>query len=213
MTTITINLPYDRFDCPVAKSKTTTFGKRGLTGAVEVLFSSIPERVLASLLIEAITARMHKEADKLDKAKATEEEVKAALSGALQTLQAGTTGKATVKDNSREKAKTLLKGALRKSVIARTGAKPNEEDVKRDVTNLFKDHTAYKKAKTPEDKAKFEAPYRLVERFIATAKAQIAEDESLMSTLVTATGGGEVVNTRSPPKPKATKKPAAQPQA
>lgn len=213
MTPYTLNLSYDRFDCPVARSKTTAFGKRGFTGGVEVLFSSIPERVLQELLIEAITARMHKAVDKLPKATATVEEVRACLSVALSTLQSGTGPAKGVKDNSREKAKTILKSILRENVKAATGAAPDNKDVTKQVAEVFKAHTAYVKAKTDGERAAYEASYKWAEHAMSMARTQIAEAAKLQASVLADLGITPAAPAKAAPKPATKAAPAKKRQA
>lgn len=186
---LTVNFPHTTFSIHAAKSKRSAIGKRDLKGAfIEVDISKIPEKVLFSLITDALESYVQaglKKSDRFNPETADVDQIKEVMQTRLREKLAGkskTAAKATGRGNPvRLEAKRMMRESFLKDYAARD-IEPDKKELTARISQLFKDYDKW--AKNPAKNPELEARGKAVEKFIDLAQKRV----DLMDQLATAVG-------------------------
>lgn len=195
---------------PRGKAKGSTLHQRGMSGkGIEVNINELPPKVLETLLLSAIEAKLQAAVKKLDADRCTAEEAQKAMKDAFEALK---TGKAKTGGKREQSQATKIRAEARKMLRAALKARNDADEEAEEldakaytemVSEMFKVHDDWAKTKNADLKAELEAEASVVAGFIKAAAKRIEEQDKvgnvLDKLLASRTGASEEAESRPTP--------------
>lgn len=158
-----------------AKGKSALAKAGGDTWGAEFDFSKLPASVVETLVIDAVQAKLRTAVKKLDPARATREEVVAAMRAAFEALCTGKKAARTQSEQTkiRAEARRMLKASFKERNYG--GEELDAAALTEFVSDMFKAYDKWAKTKDAE----LEPDARIVENALNAAEARLKEQAGL----------------------------------